>query len=90
VAIQTGKGILNSRANSVLVTGGGALNTYLVEKIKKQTIANLVLPDRLLIEFKEALIFALLGLLRILGEVNCLSSVTGGSRDLSTGHIYLP
>jgi anhydro-N-acetylmuramic acid kinase len=90
VAVQTGKGILQSGIGDVLVTGGGAFNTYLIERIRKQTMANLVLPDRQLIEFKEAMIFALLGLLRILGEVNCLSSVTGGPRDLCAGHIYLP
>jgi anhydro-N-acetylmuramic acid kinase len=90
LAIQTGKGITRSGAHTVLITGGGAFNTTLVEKIRKHTIANLVLPDRLLIEFKEALIFALLGLLRIRREINCLASVTGGSRDLSAGTIYLP
>jgi anhydro-N-acetylmuramic acid kinase len=90
VAVQVGKGLISSGDGSVLVTGGGALNLYLVERIRKHTIAKLVLPDHLLIEFKEALIFALLGLLRIRGEINCLASVTGGPRDLCTGNIYLP
>jgi anhydro-N-acetylmuramic acid kinase len=90
LAIQTGRGIVLSGAHSVLVTGGGAFNTTLVEKIRRHAFANLVLPDRMLVEFKEALIFALLGLLRIRRETNCLASVTGGPRDLSAGTIYLP
>lgn len=75
---------------SVLVTGGGALNLMLVERIKKLTTAKIEIPDVLLIQFKEAIIFAFLGLLRIQGDINCLASVTGGKQDLSTGTIYKP
>jgi len=90
LAVQIGKGIALTGAHSVLVTGGGAYNTALVEKIRKHAVAGLVIPDRNLVEFKEALIFALLGLLRIRSEINSLASVTGGPRDLSAGTIYLP
>ena len=90
LAAQIGKGITFSGAGTIMITGGGAFNSYLVHQIKKQSIARLVIPERIIVEFKEALIFALLGLLRIRGEVNCLSSVTGGPRDLCTGTIHLP
>ena len=90
LAAQIGKGITFSRAGRVMITGGGTFNTYLVDQIRKHTIARMVIPDRITVEFKEALIFALLGLLRIRGEVNCLASVTGGPHDLCAGIIHLP
>jgi len=71
-----------------LVTGGGAHHIFLIERIKAHTSHSIMLPDRLIIDFKEALIFAFLGLLRMLGENNCLASVTGASRDSSGGAIY--
>jgi anhydro-N-acetylmuramic acid kinase len=90
IAFQIGNAIRLSEAERILVTGGGVFNRFLVERIQEHTRALLVVPDRQLVEFKEALIFALLGLLRTRGEINCLSSVTGGRKDLSTGFIHLP
>ncbi|MCK9448416.1 MAG: anhydro-N-acetylmuramic acid kinase [Bacteroidales bacterium] len=72
----------------ILVTGGGAFNRFLIQQIEKYLCHSLVLPDALLIEYKEALVFALLGLLRWRGEINCLSSVTGATEDSSAGDIY--
>ena len=74
--------------SSVLVTGGGAYNKYLLERIQHYKDVNLVLPDSTLIEYKEALLFGLLGVLRVRKEVNCLSSVTGASKDHSSGVIF--
>jgi anhydro-N-acetylmuramic acid kinase len=90
ISIQTGKAIDQSGANQVLTTGGGALNRFLIQRIQQHIHSEIVIPEPLLIEFKEALIFAFLGLLRIRGETNCLASVTGGRRDLSTGTVYSP
>ncbi|NJK86332.1 MAG: hypothetical protein HC906_10535 [Bacteroidales bacterium] len=73
----------------VLVTGGGAWNKFLTEKIFERSGYPLYIPDEKLINFKEALIFAFLGLLRYNNEVNCLSSVTGSKTDISTGIIHL-
>ena len=88
IALQIASGINAQEINSVLVTGGGALNQTLIERLKYHTSTQIEIPDIILIQFKEALVFAFLGLLRIQGEINCLSSVTGGKKDLSTGTIY--
>lgn len=80
--------VLNSNSlDSVLVTGGGAYNTYLLDRLRSKTHSKLEVGDTRLIEFKEALIFGLLGLLRIEGDVNVLGSVTGACRDHSSGII---
>lgn len=74
----------------ILITGGGAYNTYFIERLDHYLERNWqhyeANPD--LIEFKEALIFAFLGVLRLRGENNCLASVTGASRDNCGGTIY--
>jgi len=80
--------VLNSLGSGqVLVSGGGALNHSLMERLRVIPDIELVTPDLQIIHYKEALIFALLGLLKVLGEINCYSSVTGGRSDLSTGTI---
>lgn len=88
IACQTASGINTIGIKTVLITGGGALNKTLVDRIRYHTSAQLEIPHNLLVNYKEALIFALLGLLRIRGEINCLASATGGKKDLSTGTIY--
>lgn len=74
----------------VLLTGGGAFNSFLVEQIRRRTEAQIVIPSKEVVNFKEALIFAFLGVLKMRGEVNVLSSVTGASKDHSAGNIFLP
>lgn len=71
--------------HSVLVTGGGAYNSYLVELIKDYSGCNLFVPEAQLIEYKEALIFAFMGVLRMHNINNVLASATGAQRDHSTG-----
>jgi anhydro-N-acetylmuramic acid kinase len=86
------KKIADSIHNSsrVLFTGGGALNSYVLELITSQTQAQIILPKAKVIHYKEALIFALLGILRDREETNVLASVTGASQDHSAGFIYMP
>ena len=74
----------------VLVTGGGAFNEYLINKVREEKEIDLIVPDQQLINFKEALIFAFLGLLKRENKVNCLSSVTGASKDHSSGEVFYP
>jgi anhydro-N-acetylmuramic acid kinase len=89
ISVQIGSYLDLSGPGEVLVTGGGAFNTFLVELIQSHTESILVIPDEQLVKFKEALIFAFLGLLRFRNETNCLASVTGAVRDSSTGVIHL-
>ena len=79
-----------NQSNSVLITGGGAYNSFLIEQIRKYTNPELILPERLLIEYKEAIIFGFLGVLKFRNEINCLKSVTGSKKDHSSGKIFYP
>ncbi len=74
----------------VLVTGGGAYNKYLIERIIHYSQSDIDIPSTELVEFKEALVFGFLGLLRTRGEINCYASVTGADRDSCCGVIYNP
>ena len=82
---------INKKSNaSVLVTGGGVYNNYLIERLKFHSKNTIIIPSQSIIEFKEALIFAFLGVLKLRNEVNCLKSVTGAIINHSSGKIYLP
>lgn len=72
----------------VLVTGGGACNDFLIQNLRKSSPSEIVIPEKTLIDYKEALVFALLGILKIRGEINCLSSATGARHDHSSGKIF--
>ena len=70
---------------NVLITGGGAYNSYLIEKIKSRTETEIQIPKKEIIEYKEALIFAFMGVLRSLNLDNVLSSATGSQNDHCSG-----
>lgn len=74
----------------MLITGGGAHNVFLIELLSEKTKHKTVVPSSQLIDFKEAIIFAFLGVLRLREETNCLRSVTGANHNHSGGVIYLP
>ncbi|MEQ8555604.1 MAG: anhydro-N-acetylmuramic acid kinase [Cyclobacteriaceae bacterium] len=77
----------------VLVTGGGAHNSYLLGRIKiflKDKNIEIIKPSVAIIDFKEALIFGFLGLLRKLGIPNTLGMATGASKDTVSGTLHLP
>tara|TARA_B100001057_G_scaffold133682_1_gene133065 strand:- start:3090 stop:4166 length:1077 start_codon:yes stop_codon:yes gene_type:complete len=76
--------------DKILITGGGVYNSYLIDRINNLTNAKITIPDRNIIEYKEALIFAFLGLLRYLNIDNCYSSVTGSEKDHCSGNIFNP
>jgi len=73
-----------------LVTGGGTYNNFLITRIDEQISGeqSLEIPNATILEYKEALVFAFLGVLKTRNEVNCLSSVTGASMDNCGGMIY--
>ena len=85
IAIQIGTFLSDK---SALVTGGGAFNSFLIERITFHSKAEIIVPNKKLIEFKESLIFAFLGVLRLRNEVNCLQSVTGSDSDNCGGIIH--
>ena len=89
-AIQIANSLDNNPQSKVLLTGGGAFNKFFIDEIKSRSECVFVIPDRQLIDFKEALIFAFLGALKLRGEVNVLSSVTGSKMDHSSGRLYEP
>lgn len=81
--------ILKKKTGKILITGGGAYNKFLIAALKqKLPHIEIIVPDKKIIEFKEALIFALLGVLKLRNEINVLSSVTGSERDHSSGIIF--
>lgn len=90
IAFQIGASLNNANSTSILVTGGGAKNCFLIERIRFYTKGEIIVPDDNLIDYKEAIGFAFLGLLKWQGEVNVWSSVTGSRRDSSSGIIIHP
>jgi anhydro-N-acetylmuramic acid kinase len=76
-----------NQKGKILITGGGAYNDFLMENIQKElsNVIEIVVPDGKLVEYKEALIFSFMGLLRLKGLNNCLESVTGANHDSCTG-----
>ncbi len=78
----------NNTSQTVLATGGGAFNDYLIERIRSYSNVEIVVPQKEIIDFKEAIIFALLGVLKVENKINCLKSVTGATKDHSSGIIF--
>ncbi len=74
--------------DNILITGGGAKNVFLVEQIKNKLKCRVIIPKKTIVDFKEALIFAYMGKLRLQNKINCLESVTGAKRNHSSGFIY--
>ncbi|MBW3519756.1 anhydro-N-acetylmuramic acid kinase [Flavobacterium sp. NKUCC04_CG] len=90
IAFQIARSIPEFCKN-ILVTGGGAYHSFLMERLRfyKPDLA-IVVPDSQLINYKEALVFALLGVLRLENQVNVLASVTGAFENHSSGVVFNP
>jgi len=92
VAAEEIANVILSRPESttVLCTGGGAFNSFFMSLLLDRCgdHAQLIIPDDEIVKFKEAMVFAFLGVLRIEGHVNCLRTVTGATRD-SVGGITI-
>ena len=88
IAIQISKIIKDS--DSVLITGGGVFNSFLMQEIENYSNIEIVQASDAVINYKEALIFALLGLLKVDNQINCLKNVTGAHKNHSSGVVCLP
>ncbi len=84
-AVQIVKILDEFEVKNILITGGGTYNNYLIEKIKAKTKTEIQIPAKEIIEYKEALIFAFMGVLRSLNLNNVLSSATGSQNDHCSG-----
>lgn len=85
LGMQIGKQL---QTGTCLVTGGGTYNDFWLQQISKNTSCELIKPNNEIIDFKEALIFSFLGVLRLRKESNSLKSVTGASKNAVGGCIY--
>lgn len=76
----------------MLVTGGGVKNHFLIEILRSylKDEIEVVIPSSEIIDFKEAIVFAFMGVLRDCGEINSLRSVTGAYKDASSGVLFYP
>lgn len=90
IAVQISAVLKEFDIKNVLLTGGGTHNRFLIERLKSLTNTQLIAGSNELINYKEALIFALLGTLRIENKINTLSTVTGAKTNLCTGVIANP
>jgi len=97
IAYLIGKDIANianeyrmvlSEEVQLFVTGGGAFNTYLVARIQAYTKLKVVVPEEELVNYKEAIVMAFIGVLKLKNEVNVLASVTGANHDTSCGEVF--
>ncbi|MCE2847429.1 MAG: anhydro-N-acetylmuramic acid kinase [Sphingobacteriales bacterium] len=89
IALETGKALQKLPQDSrVLTTGGGVHHKYLVSRIEEHTKTRIVVPDDTLADYKEAVVFAFLGALYIVGNVNVLSEATGSSKNHIGGALY--
>jgi len=89
MAFQIASVLQNDDSKKMLVTGGGAFNTFLIDRIRAHSDIHIHIPESKIIQYKEALIFAFLGVLRLRAQANALASVTGAPYDSIGGAVYL-
>ena len=90
IAFQISDVLKKVQGDNILITGGGVYNSFIVELIQSMSKKKIEIPSHELIDFKEALIFAFLGVLKWNNEVNVLKSVTGASKNTSSGVVVTP
>lgn len=90
IAFQICNNIKSEKQYSAIFTGGGTHNSFLINLIKQFSQNEIIIPSDKVIDYKEALIFALLGVLRIEQIDSCLSSATGSTIDSCGGAIHFP
>ncbi|MFZ2907474.1 MAG: anhydro-N-acetylmuramic acid kinase [Cyclobacteriaceae bacterium] len=88
IALQLAEAIIQAgKKVTVLCTGGGAFNSFLMYRLIEYVgdNATIIIPENEVVNFKEALVFAFLGVLRKRNEINSLKTVTGAAKDSSSG-----
>ena len=90
IAIQVANILKSEKLKSVFITGGGAKNTFLIERLKYHFSGEIIIPDTKTIDFKEALVFAFLGARYQRNETTTLASVTGAKKEVCSGVLHIP
>jgi len=91
IAVQVAAALPGRSGGEMLVTGGGAHNVFLIDRLRERLASlgvTVVVPDAAVVDFKEALVMALFGVLRLRQEENTLATVTGASRDSIGGALW--
>ena len=86
--IQISKTLDQQGNGQVLLSGGGVKNTFFIDRLRHHSNSKFIIPSKFIIDYKEALIFGFLGVLKLRNEINCMMSVTGASKNHSTGKVY--
>jgi anhydro-N-acetylmuramic acid kinase len=82
----------NADVQKLMITGGGAFNTFLIERLSKHLLEinfEIYIPEDEVVKYKEAMIMALLGTLRWREQDTVLASVTGASQNSIGGALWL-
>jgi anhydro-N-acetylmuramic acid kinase len=90
IAHQIAQSLEKNQLNSVFITGGGAKNSFLIELIKQKYKGEVIIPEKNIIDFKEAIAFAFLGVLRLNNVDNVYASVTGARENSCSGVVFTP
>jgi len=90
IAFQIGHILTSSHVPTVLISGGGTKNLFLIERIAHYYKGTIIIPNEEIISFKEAIIFAFLGALYLDKIPNCIPSVTGAKRATIGGTLHIP
>ena len=88
IAQQISSRLNQHHLKSVFISGGGTKNHFLIERIAHFYHGEIIIPEEQIIDFKEAIIFGFLGVLFLEKKANCLSSVTGASKDVIGGTFH--
>ncbi len=90
VSFQIASTLNQNNLKSVFITGGGAKNGFLIERLKHYFKGQVIIPEEQIVDFKEAIIFSFLGALYLDKKTNTLSSVTGASKNVIGGVYHVP
>jgi len=88
ISTQIANVLSSANITSVLLTGGGAYNEFLIQRIQEKTKVRIEIPSSEIIDMKEAVIFAFLAVLRLRNEKNVLAGITGAESDSISGALY--